>query len=446
MGLDVHPLAVMMAKANLVIGLAKEIKAIDEEIYLPIYMADTLLVSDDPKAKSVQVLVSETEAFHIPQSAIDRNADLDKIIDRIATAAIRAKDEPTRRKIWKGLEASIFRGVSEDEVWFWRQNFGLFCKLIIEDRDTIWSYILKNAYRPTYIRKHKVDYVVGNPPWLAYRYIKDKTYRSEVKKLTFAYALLSTKEAKLFTHIDTSTVFFAHCEAAFLKPTGTIAFVMPKTTVLPAQQHLAFQCRGMSGIHDFSGVSPLFGVRSALLIRRSRDVNTSDIVRISYTGTLPVRNAPWSLARACLTRSKDTTSLQVEKRVYSPYYPLFLQGATIVPRSFWFVEPAKDAAIHKSAPYLETSADALVEAKTPWKIKHEGRVERQFLFETVLGKGLLPFAIAISEPVFLPILKKKETFALASVDILLESGFDHAAEWLANVEKSWKKLSYTAPH
>jgi len=163
MGLDVHPLAVMMAKANMVLGLAREIKAQEEEIYLPIYMADTLLVSDDPKARSIKVMVSDSEAFHIPQSAIDRNADLDKIIDRIAAGAGKSCDEISRKRVWKGILANVLKGVPEDEVWFWRQDFKLFCKLIEEDKDTIWSYILKNAYRPTYIRKHKVDYVYTAP-------------------------------------------------------------------------------------------------------------------------------------------------------------------------------------------------------------------------------------------------------------------------------------------
>ena len=288
--------------------------------------------------------------------------------------------------------------------------------------------------------------MVGNPPWLAYRYIKDTTYRRVVKDLTFGYSLLSSKEVKLFTHIDTSTLFFVHCELAFLKPHGTIAFVMPKTTVLPAQQHLAFQARGISEIHDFSDVTPLFGVRSVLLVRNKREEGAKAIPRVTYSGILPVRNASWLQARSCLKRTEDTADLRIKKRTYSPYYPLLQQGATIVPRCFWFVQPAKDAALHRAAPYMESSDDALAEAKEPWEIKLEGRIERQFLFETVLGKGLLPFAVSYSEQVFLPIIKKKETFALASQEVLLEHGYDHAADWLANAEKYWNKLSSSDRH
>jgi hypothetical protein len=42
-GLDVHPVAVLMAKANILLGLASELKAKrDFDIQLRVYMADTL--------------------------------------------------------------------------------------------------------------------------------------------------------------------------------------------------------------------------------------------------------------------------------------------------------------------------------------------------------------------------------------------------------------------
>jgi len=41
---------------------------------------------------------------------------------------------------------------------------------IDNDRDTIWAYILKNIYKPLFFR-NKFDAVIGNPPWIAYRYM-----------------------------------------------------------------------------------------------------------------------------------------------------------------------------------------------------------------------------------------------------------------------------------
>jgi hypothetical protein len=66
--------------------------------------------------------------------------------------------------------------------------------------------------------------------------------------------------------MDTSTVFFVHAEHEFLKEEGKMAFVMPKSVIIPAKQHFAFQKHGFTEIHEFSEVAPLFKVRSCLLI------------------------------------------------------------------------------------------------------------------------------------------------------------------------------------
>ena len=65
----------------------------------------------------------------------------------------------------------------------------------------------------------------------------------------------------------------------------------------------------------------------------------------------------------------------------------------MVPRCFWFVQPIPGAAQNIDAPFLETSNDAKKEAKKPWKLSIQGRAEKEFLYETVLAKGLLPFSI-----------------------------------------------------
>src|SRR5205807_6903733 len=137
-----------------------------------------------------------------------------------------------------------FEAFSQMEKFYWTQNFRLMLKLEKEHRNSIWAYILKNVYRPVFLRREKVEYIAGNPPWLSYRYIKDDSYKRRVKELTFQYELLAKSDFQLFTQMDTSTLFFVHCSKEFLKPGGTIAFVLPKSVILPAKQHAKFQLLG----------------------------------------------------------------------------------------------------------------------------------------------------------------------------------------------------------
>ncbi|MCK4606896.1 MAG: N-6 DNA methylase [candidate division Zixibacteria bacterium] len=439
LGLDVHPLAVMMSKANILLSLAKEIKTYRKEIYLPVYMADTLLVSEDPKAKSVVVNVSEDERFDIPIETTLRSVNVDELIDYMASVCTKAaRSERFQQGAWKALEKRYLHDFSDNERFFWKNNFRLFTKLIRQGRNSIWAFILKNAYRPAYIRENKVDFVVGNPPWLSYRYVKDKGYKTLVKELTFRYKLLDRGEVKLFTQMDTSTLFFAYSEAQFLGEKGRIAFVLPKTVILPAKQHRNFQERGLSQIHDFSGVSPLFNVRSVLAVRGAGKHRTQEVPAIEYVGRLPLKNMTWPSARRYLQRRKTTIDFKFMDSAQSYYYPRFLQGATIVPRCFWFIQDDKHAAVHSVAPRVETADEAFAEAKDRWRLRLQGQVEKPFIFETVLAKGLLPFCVFRTEKLFLPLRLMKDSVALADAAVLLEHGFDQAATWMQEAEELWE--------
>ena len=270
-GIDVHPVAVLMTKANLLLSLKEEVAAYPENINLQVYMADTLMTGEDREQEVLTVPVSdEDEVFHIPFDTVERGAGtLDALIDQLCLFAERGASSPEKEKTaFEGLRKRLLTdGYGSSEIFYWQQNFRLLAKLEREQRNTVWAYILKNAYRPSYIRRDTVDYVVGNPPWLAYAFIKNEAYKRRVKELTFEHGLLEKKDRNLFTRMDTSTLFFAHSQRDFLKKTGTIAFVMPKTAMLPAKQHLRFQRRGFTKILDLGQVTPLFNVRSCVLIR-----------------------------------------------------------------------------------------------------------------------------------------------------------------------------------
>src|SRR5947207_7253545 len=46
-GIDVHPVAVLMSKANLLLALRRELPSFAGEITLRVYMADTLMAEED---------------------------------------------------------------------------------------------------------------------------------------------------------------------------------------------------------------------------------------------------------------------------------------------------------------------------------------------------------------------------------------------------------------
>jgi len=468
-GVDVHPLAVSIAKVNFLLALAPELQKLPPRKLhpIPIHMADSLVKPEPGLADDViPIPVSEVEerksaskrkriktkerpfGFWIPIKVAKQPPLLDAVIDEMIQLA-RQKEEKKET-----LLAGFKQKLSDLGVAFssdWAHNLKLMQKLFEKERDTIWAFILKNAYRPLYFAERKFAFVVGNPPWLAYRYIESRDYQQQIKALVLDYGLLSRSDVKLFTQMDTSTVFYAHCYDKFLTKNGTLAFVMPKSVLTGAKQHEKFQSFGFVKVIDVEGVSPLFNVPACVLVSKKAESKSEDIPMLVVSGKLPRKNVTLTTAR--LTRQR-TSYTPPRAAAYSPYYERFLQGATIVPRNLWFVRPPAEAwVIDPKRPYLETDPEVDVQAKKPWKgIKLEGDVEAKFLYATLLSTHLVPFGYRQLNLVVLPIqvVERKvrtdqgKTVVTKQTELLdrtaaLKQGATGLVEWLKKAEKLWEQ-------
>jgi hypothetical protein len=228
-------------------------------------------------------------------------------------------------------------------------------------------------------------------------------------------------------------------------------------------------------VWDLNKVSPLFRVPSCVLfgikaehlegkIEREKtkqklldSYQKTGISGREFSGALSIHNCNWNYAEKLLSEKAVTyfylnqgNSSAFSKRstgsqLTNPYRKLFKQGATIVPRTFYFVElnqgpPSdfKDRVIN-----VKTAHDVLYDAKAPWKIyTFADRIESNFLFLTALGRSILPFSLFNPSLNVLPIfistsgLGNKE-IVLTSPKNLLSKGFVHASRWFKKTEKLW---------
>jgi hypothetical protein len=440
-GIDVHPVAALMAKANVLLALASELPSYKDDIYLRVYLADTLMTGEDTKRKALVVNAGERSQFYIPLDTLEKGRDLDSLIDKMSEFAKRGTASRDAEKRAAQGFAKLLEGYTSHEVFLWRENFRVMVAAVGQKRDTIWGFVLKNAYRPAYLRRQKVDVIVANPPWLSLRDIKDHAYKVRIKELTFKYKLLGKKERKLFTQIDTSTVFYAHSLHEFLQRDGTMAFVMPKSVILPAKQHLAFQKDGFTAIHEFSHVKGLFKVPTCVLIHGSRSL-IRDIPITHWRGDLTQsqRNLRWGQAQILVKPDVQTWSFPLETAARSPYFPLFLNGATIYPRSLWFAESPPNQPVNPKSPFLHTAKSIKADAKKPWKkLEVKGRVEKDFLFGTVLADDLLPFAVRKLRLVVLPLLEKQGRLVMLKHEEILAEGAPLASDWVRTAERIWER-------
>jgi len=316
--------------------------------------------------------------------------------------------------------------------------------LVRTGRDTVYAFVLRNAYRPELFAHRRFDLVAGNPPWLSYRYVEDTAYQERVKRKAQAYGLVASNEVRLFTQMELATLFFAHSYERYLRDGGAIAFVMPRSVLTGAQQHRRFRQRfdgSLVKVLDLEGVSPLFNVPACVLIARKDGKEAPAPQVVALRGELPRKNASYEEAQRCLAEEPaELPALPPLKP--SPYRSRFVQGATIVPRTFWFVRPPEGAlGVDPSRPSLETDPAVLRKAKPPWKeLTMKGEVEAPFLYATLLDDDLVPFGYRRLRLVVLPIeLGPDGRARLVDKRQALERGYAGLKEWLEKAEALWEQ-------
>jgi hypothetical protein len=471
-GMDIHPLAVIVARINYYLALLPHLdipgpsgargpmrdgQPVVTLLSVPVYNADALAITDEAlKNDSLLIPVDEKHNFHVPTRAASDPSAFDQVLQNMEDFARWGPKLGQQLEMGKDFETVVQRlfprdpaqqnGVADLTMSYWANNLRLYKQLIDEGRNGIWLYVLNNQSRPLILSLRRFDRVVGNPPWLSYRFIKDKTYQNQVRALTIRqYGLLPPTETKLFTQMDLSTLFYVYCEDKYRAGNGMVAFVMPRSVLTGAKQHLAFQQRGFTTIIDLKGVQPLFNVEACVVVRQAGEARMEAVPVISYSGRLPRHELSLDEARPYFTRQEELFSAFEGTTVQSPrYYDHFKQGATLVPRNLIFASPTRIPSsdeVSAFSPTLRTDPDMDADAKAPWKgIRLEGHVDPPFWFATLLSKHLVPFGVRQFNLVILP-LKVREDGSLAWLEDEELRGralVQTRNEWLAPAEKMWE--------
>jgi SAM-dependent methyltransferase len=453
-GVDVHPLAVTIARTNLVLALGNDLRGYNKRFVVPVYLADSLNLPENLGQQEVLSVPVDTEnlskiagketpknlpqAFHIPAAVAAHPERLSGALNALQEFA---KHEVSEEDAANGLSTRLKElGIPSNQQWWWQNNLRLMRWLLQPPAtDTVWRFILQNAYRPALLAHRKFAFVVGNPPWLSYRYIQRRDYQARVREQVLKrYQLLSPDDAQLFTQMEMATLFFAFCADYYLADDGLLAFVMPRSVITGAKQHAEFRQRYASTallIIDCEQVAPLFNVPTCVILW-SKEPKTVSVLRLA--GNLPTHNADWQEAQKILhqTRTSFTSPTALGE---SPYLERITQGASIVPRSLWFVRPYSRAIIiDHTRPQLETDPQIAARAKKPWQnIQLQGSVEADFLFATLLSDDLLPFGWRQMHMVILPLVKIGATRKLIDDRDAIRRGRAGLADWLRKVVARW---------
>jgi type I restriction-modification system DNA methylase subunit len=491
-GIDVHPLSVQIAKTTLLLALGESVARAARPVTLNVYLANTLFLSQDEGRKTLyttghhflvrvddQKLPLDMEPFIGHPDSFSRAIDLAQHL-----VESQAQSDVSLTKFTQAVHNRVEgTTLSDQNIAELYAVYRAMRRAAECGRDSIWQFVLQNNYQPVFMYR-VFDVIVGNPPWLTYADITSGDYQELVRGIAKQYALMPSAKANN-PHIDLAAVFLAHCGKYLAKPDAQIAFVLPRAFLTADQHHnvRAGVANGfkLTAVWDLDGVKPLFNVPACVLFAQAsqpegvgeesrRAVPHVGLGGRVFSGRLPRPHLHWEEAAAFLKEertdwyfqelgtasSRKKRSALVRRRIaggvgLNAYVDRFKQGATIVPRAFYFVKVEGDTQnLARRVVSVRTHPLARREAKKPWDdITLEGRVHGEFLFRTALARNIVPFVLINPPLVALPLnavssgTRSDETttsakhWALLSPEQLTASGKIETAQWFAKGERLW---------
>lgn len=284
------------------------------------------------------------------------------------------------------------------------------------------------------------DILVGNPPWIVMRSIKNRTHQNYLKKEILKYKLLDKRDAHLFTQMEMATLFFCKCSDLYLKTDGIIGFVMPRSVIAGTIQHTNFRRfetprLKLIRIIDLEDVHPLFNVPSCVLIATKGAGTKYPVPAERYKGELPKRNTKLNEIRSLLSTTSYVYSPPEFPTKPSYYFDKFKVGASIFPRTLYFIDILSQGDDNF---LVQTSKEIFHIVKASWKIGLEGNIEPQFVYATLLAWEMIPFGYTKFRPVILPVEPSSNSHKLFDPVHLQKTGFAGVATWFRKAQKIWE--------
>jgi type I restriction-modification system DNA methylase subunit len=296
-GIDIHPLAVIIARATYLLAIRSLVKVSNRPIQIPVYLADSLFLPAEVKQFALgevpgyEVRFGGDRKASIPEELVKRPEFFDPAIGAGARIAMdhagsgkesRKSMEAYLQKVVPKLTAHAAAGSMIDAIWKFTTELS---DLIKHKQNSIWAFIIRNSYRPAMLRE-RFDFIVGNPPWLSYRYIADPEYQAEIKKRAVEDYAVAPSHQKLFTQMELATIFLVHTLSTFARAGGQLGFVMP-LSVVAADQHQNLRSRQykapirLTSYWDLRAVHPVFNIPSCVLFA-SKEAHHPRPVQLQY--------------------------------------------------------------------------------------------------------------------------------------------------------------------
>ena len=264
-GFDINPISVVSAKANyILIMFSAFFDNCDEEfgnpVSIPVFIADSILspvVYTEENGDTLKLTTSVGE-LELPKFESFKKGN--EFLKQLSYFI----HERPKYEVFKNLMLGK-NLIKEEDLPIVKNLFDRLYVLHRSGKDSFWPIILKNSFAPTMIG-NKFDYVVGNPPWIAWKSMS-KSYREGTLAIWQSYGIFEKNAYdKKTTHDDFGMAVTYVSLDQYLKNNGIMVFLLPasflkstkggegfrKFEIMRNGQDIPFS---VLSVHDFSNVS-----------------------------------------------------------------------------------------------------------------------------------------------------------------------------------------------
>jgi SAM-dependent methyltransferase len=468
-GTDIHPVAVIIARVTYLLALAPALVVRAGALSIPVYLGDAmqLSISQFMTGKELTIRVppppagdgrsgepdaNGREQLDFPETFCRDPALFDKAIERMRSGSIEGLTRTQiERALYRITEQHYRADVTDEQqraITDLGKTYLVLDRLRREDRDSIWAYVARNLSRPLAFSAGGgwANVVVGNPPWVAFRHMS-ADLQKRFKELAKGERV--HVGGKFGTQNDLAALFTVRTASLYLRSGGRIAFVLPLAALTRGQferlRSGSFNSARIAWDEAWSmddSVVPLFPVPSCVVFGRRRALSKALPLTVrAYTGALPFRDAPETVADRHLTVGEDAPAPQIGTFTGgSPYRKSFRQGATLVPRMLCLVERGDLGRLghDPSAPFVISRRNS--QEKRPWRDLPgvRNRVEAEFLRPVLLGESILPYSVFRTFEGVIPVTAQGD---MLSAEGAVNRGIEGLLGWMRSAEAVWQANS-----
>ena len=407
-GIDVHPVAVEIAKTNMMRVLPTAPTMGDAAIQ--IRMGDSLMTEGDPTRLfevegAMRIVTPKRREILLPMSFVRRPSFADDM-GRVVNAAIEKTHVPA--PVLGTLEAADRRRLEES-----REALE---DAIDAEGNSVWTWYAVNIAAPKLLSEHKVDRIVANPPWVKLSDIQHEPRKRAMEQ--FGERLGIYQGGKQAPHTDIAAFFIQRTRELYLQdPKRNPAIWLVKKSSLRAGQWSAFREMHRDTLAqsvDLEDLQPFGGgdaTRCCLLLEHRPMADSADSRELKAVrkvndvtqqpGKRPqVHDAP----DTALERIRFTASGRRGPQAPSGYLTttgkaLFRNGATVFPRVLTFAETTEPAA-DRTRVRVTTAKST----KVPWNSVKSRTIEipKHWMIELYTSVNMAAF-VARTTKAFIPL-------------------------------------------